>query len=370
MADETQLDRIIADLYDAVLSDQARPSLPLALAQLVNAPAGSVWNLDIGTGAVSDYGLNSTTQPDEYAKHYIERFHRHDPWAVPQGLVGSMDVVLSGELLDERVYERSLFYNEFGRYFGVFHAIGAVVPIGDGRCAAMSLLRPRNAERFGEAERERLRRVVPHLQRAFQMRARLIAGQERAAAAEVGLDALSTAVIVTTGQALVLYANPAAIRLDGAGLVRLGRTGEALSAPSAGHTTRLLALIANAARGGTGGVAGLVAKSGASAAAHVSPAPRSRRSFWPAGADCALIVLRPVPGTNPADHQRRARDMFGMTPAEAEVTALLVSGIAPAEIAARRAVRLTTIRTLLRRAMEKTDAANLRDLTRVFACIG
>lgn len=61
--------------------------------------------------------------------------------------------------------------------------------------------------------------------------------------------------------------------------------------------------------------------------------------------------------------------LFGLTAAEAKVAALLYDGHSPEEIAALREVRPSTVRTLLKRAVEKSGATNIRDLIRILGLL-
>ena len=85
--------------------------------------------------------------------------------------------------------------------------------------------------------------------------------------------------------------------------------------------------------------------------AEVMPVPK-RQTGTPSRASHLLTLL----------HRRRprldtdiAQDAFGLTPAEADVAALLVSGLTVGQIASGRGVSINTIRSLLKRVFEKTD---------------
>lgn len=68
------------------------------------------------------------------------------------------------------------------------------------------------------------------------------------------------------------------------------------------------------------------------------------------------------------DIQRRVgvlRELFGLTRAEAEVARALTGGATMARVAAARGLRETIVRSQVRAVLEKTGAANLRDLERL-----
>jgi DNA-binding CsgD family transcriptional regulator len=79
----------------------------------------------------------------------------------------------------------------------------------------------------------------------------------------------------------------------------------------------------------------------------------------------ALFAGRPVlelPVTSTAHQEPAAR--VGLTAAEAEVVRLLASGFTPKQIAHLRGVALSTVRSQLKRAKQKTGAGTLAELAR------
>jgi len=58
-------------------------------------------------------------------------------------------------------------------------------------------------------------------------------------------------------------------------------------------------------------------------------------------------------------------DTFGLSKSEAEVARLLVQGLTPAKIAARRKLSINTIRTQIKALLRKLDAKNASDLVRI-----
>jgi DNA-binding CsgD family transcriptional regulator len=58
------------------------------------------------------------------------------------------------------------------------------------------------------------------------------------------------------------------------------------------------------------------------------------------------------------------QEMFGLTPAEADVAVLLTQGVAVAEIARRRQVSITTVRSQVSGLKAKTETKREADLVR------
>jgi DNA-binding NarL/FixJ family response regulator len=96
----------------------------------------------------------------------------------------------------------------------------------------------------------------------------------------------------------------------------------------------------------------------------VSPLPSSSRDSQ----GLALVLLKDTAREQiPAD---LLKAVYGLTPAEASLAMALTRGDGPGEIATKRHVRLTTVRTQIRQILGKTEAKNLRDLVRVLTSVG
>ncbi len=94
-----------------------------------------------------------------------------------------------------------------------------------------------------------------------------------------------------------------------------------------------------------------------------------RAGAWAGGTqNRALILLREIaPSPAAAPRVELLRNLFGLTRAEAEVARALSGGATKRAVAAARGLREVTVRTQVRAILEKTGAANLRDLERMLA---
>jgi DNA-binding NarL/FixJ family response regulator len=106
-------------------------------------------------------------------------------------------------------------------------------------------------------------------------------------------------------------------------------------------------------------------------AALVTPLPR--RMLGKAGelagrvAGQALILLRELSASQEPPKAELLRNLFGFTPAEAEVARALVGGATRSMVAVKRGTQVSTVRTQVRSVLEKTGATNLRDLQRLLS---
>ena len=282
---------------------------------------------------------------------------------------------------------RSEFYCDFGRRYGLRYVVGTVVQLGEAGAMPIGLHRPEGMERFGAGEKRLLEAVLPHLRRALQLRHRLDGAA--AAAAPPGtaaLDALSMGVLVVDAELRVLVANAAAEAMTagpGAAL-RLRRAtvgtggGAAATIAEAGHRADRAALgelVRAVALGGhSGGALRLRdAASTPALATLVMPLPRRLSETPGAGmgrtADRALILLREIAAAPAAPRIELLRGLFGLTRAEAEVARALSGGATKRAVAEARGLREATVRTQVRAVLDKTGAANLRDLERLLSSL-
>lgn len=288
-------------------------------------------------------------------------------------------VWISGHLVPDREFVHSEFYSDFGRKLGLRHVVGTVLQLDGARSTAIGLHRPDGAAPFERAEAHYLECLLPHLRRALQMRRHLSGAPVSGLAGLAALDAIALGVLVVDADMRLLVANVAADAMI-AGRAALGMRREAggdangklvVSAVNGTDGLALAALVRSTALGGSpgGGVLLHDAHAEPALAAMVGPLPRrlteASRQEHGRIAGQALILLRDLsakPAPPPAD---LLRDLFHLTRAEAEIARALAGGATKESVAAVRGIRASTVRTQVRAILEKTGAANLRDLERL-----
>jgi DNA-binding CsgD family transcriptional regulator len=351
---------VLGDFAEAALDETFWAPAMEGLLRLNGGLSGSLMTVEAGAAAPDVLAMPGFTQ--EAVRLYGEHYHSVDLWADLGRRRPQMRAVLGENLVPEAVFERSEVWNDYSRHHvGAFHLLGAVFDLGEGRAGLLGLHRPRDAGAFDEDDRRQLDRLLPHLRRALQLRARLSAETTRLSLGAAALDALALGVVVTDREGVVLLANPAAEALArGAGVLSLGCCGRPLSTAHPSETRRLLALLRATAAGGPGGATLLSRPVGAAAvAAGVAPLPPSLRDALPLGA--ALLILRDL-GGRPPDLAATLVGLFGLTPAEADLACALLAGQRPDEVAAERNVKVTTIRSQLSQVLHKTGARRQSEL--------
>ena len=108
--------------------------------------------------------------PDEWqVTAYTERFFAIDPFVnLPLGQVVTLE-----ELVPASELQDSEFYRQYLEPAGVFHILGSDTREPDGLVARLRAMRSKDEPAFTAEEKEQFAKIVPHLQRAIQVHARL-----------------------------------------------------------------------------------------------------------------------------------------------------------------------------------------------------
>jgi DNA-binding NarL/FixJ family response regulator len=283
------------------------------------------------------------------------------------------------DIVPDREFLDSEFYNDYGRHAGFRHMIGGL--LSTETAVSIAFTRDAAAGPFEEHDRHVLQLLMPHLQRAIQLRNRFEPDASRLGAG--ALDALSIAVIVVDGTLRVKHANAAAVALtNGHCGMTVSRTGPdrspgntLLSARHPDDHSRLSQLVAAVAKGGSGCALRMrntrdEPASRASLAVLVSPAMTHFLSG--PGTGCriqpgtAMIVARHL--NHPSlPHPGLMCDLYGLTKAEAAVALSFGGGATAEDVARIRRVSPETVRSRVKAILRKTNTSNLRDLERIIA---
>jgi DNA-binding CsgD family transcriptional regulator len=177
------------------------------------------------------------------------------------------------------------------------------------------------------------------------------------------LDKLSFAAVVVDGNGRIVFANAKAEDFNRA---RAGLTlcGGRIGCVVPRQAVEFIKLIRGAARGEPGGAIRLTDAAGAAGLLTVvSPMPRRLRES-PDGIGLALVAASREKDS-PVFLETIVAQLFGLSRSEAQVTCAVVAGATLEEIAARRGVKISTVKTQIEASFRKTGAENQRDLVRL-----
>ncbi len=349
-------DKLIAAVYDAAVDDDAFSRLAGSIGRAFDSDSVVVWNVDHGRVASSP----SITFSESYVAPYHEYYHRLDPWFAFSSRWPALTTRLSDDILPECAFRETEFYVDFSRQVGACHAALSSFFIARDHLGCINVMRPQDARAFDEPDRRALDRLLPHLQRALQIRYRL-GGENVSGIGCSALDALAFGALVCDGEGHVLFANATAESLANSRTVlRLGDCLHGVSLRGREQTRRLAGLISDAASGGSGGGLRASAEDGPALFILVTPLPRR---FGDNGDTHGLVLVALRAATDgPGAAASVLGTMFGLTPAETELTFALFSGRSLAEIMTDKSIAESTVRTQLTRVLHKTDCRNQREL--------
>ncbi|GAB7524173.1 helix-turn-helix transcriptional regulator [Paraburkholderia sp. 2C] len=381
-----ELTDVVDLIYAAALGEGASwQDLGDRLMTLMDAQRATLWLTD-GPGATGNLLMRTDAYDEEYASRYVAL----DPYRAAAGKVGLEetarrrgDVRLGHEIIPDASYVKSEFYADFGRKSARRYMIGGL--IGTSKVIPLGLHRDAESRPFADDDKRTLSLILPHLQRALQLRARLAPTASSLGAG--ALDVLPLGVMIVDQELRLLYCNAEAAALlgdaqSGLFVARHGRgPGTSASRLVARHpddNAQLCRLVGAASRGGAGGGMQIRARPGAlagdSASLSTLICPALRHLSSPGQSNMGTSVLRGAatvlvrrllgPSTPPVG---LLIDLFGLTRSEAEVAVVLAGGVTAEEVARARHVALDTVRSQIRAILRKTGASGLRDFERIIA---
>jgi DNA-binding CsgD family transcriptional regulator len=269
----------------------------------------------------------------------------------------------------------SEFYNEWLRpRLGVGHNLASCVSSAESSSVHLSPLRDPRGPAYGSDEVRLMQALMPHLRRATSVQRRLGEAEVARATAIEALDSLPTATFFLGRDRAVQWFNREARRVlelgDGLALDRVGR----LSAASPSENTKLERLTGEACRTGagegmsSGGVLRLTRPSGDRPFQLLVSPLRLEESAAPSRTPRALVLLSD-PDRPGIQDGAALRQLFGLTPAEARLAAVLARGLRLAEAAEKLGVTEATARTHVKRILEKTESRTQAQLMRVLCAV-
>jgi PAS domain-containing protein/DNA-binding NarL/FixJ family response regulator len=376
---ERDLADCVGAVYEAAASNGDWLEAGARIRRLLDARRGALF-LEDRSGALR----NVLAVPDPGEAAYAAHFGSLNPYAAraardfADARVHHVATAKVGaELVPDETFLRSEYYFDFARRYERRHMVGGV--LGISQVVPLGFFRGDDADPFGEREVRLLKALLPHVQRALELRARLSRDDETVSLTRAALDALPVSVVIVDGGLKIRFANGRAQRMLGAPgvavyCVRPGPhagAGAYLAARSRDETAALRRLVVSAISGGTGGALRIGAGAGSPVAVLVSPTPPSLAddaAGSPTSKLTAMIAIRPL--------QQRASpstdmlcDLFGLSRAEAEVALALGGGASADDVARRRHVSLPTVRSQIRAILGKSESENLRDFERSMATL-
>lgn len=350
--DDSHLSELITHLYDAAIDETLWPGTATRIAEHFGSTSTVVKLHDDIQVSLLECTDNLMVSEKEAA--WADTWHRHDLWVQRSVAYGMSRVITDEDLVTPEEQAASGFYQEWLRHLGIYHMVGAVFPGVGNKIGVLGIHRPREGGAYTQAERRKVALILPHLQRALNLRQRLAAMCQTHAATLQALDRLDTGVLIVDRYCLILQTSAMAETLlrDNR---EIGITAGRLFLAQPPLHEKLRAMVGAAidtARGKAtplGSALSIPRAGRMPLAIEVTPlrplaSPVSQRP-------AALIFIRdpqmPIAET-------RLRELFGLTRTEATVATLLAQGKSLDEISTQISSGPTTVRSHLKQIFAKT----------------
>jgi DNA-binding CsgD family transcriptional regulator len=281
-------------------------------------------------------------------------------------------IVRTAEMVPDGIFHRSEMYQEYWKPRDQQDALRVTISVDDaGINHQLGLVRPKSARLFERSDIDQVRVLMPHLQRAVELRRRLHHVDVLCATALKALDLLRHCVLLLDQNRRLVHVNASGDALLGMA-DGLGANRGHLVAATPAWTNRL-----DEALGRAAGLRGMPPR--ASALRLPRPAaggvlallimPFCQDAHWSLSSRPAILVCVTDPNAIAMPPARQLAALFGLTGAEAALATDLLAGESVREIADRRRRSVNTVRNQLSHLMAKTEVSRQSELMRLLASL-
>ena len=232
---------LIGSIYDTVVDPSACPTMLNGLADLLGATGGAQVGA-YNSKAHSATMLAPRVDPEElpsFSKYWADVWRQCDKHPIGAVIVPEMRISRPDRCRDE-------MFSGSSKPQSPERMMGATLLTERSVSSVVSVSRPYSEGEFDAAQTRLFAALIPHLQRAVQLRIRLAALDGPPTSSAEMLNRLPHAVLLVDAGARVIFANQAAARMLGAGNgLSLDRDG--LKAETSEDTCRLRQTIADCA---------------------------------------------------------------------------------------------------------------------------
>ncbi|MDB5761548.1 MAG: helix-turn-helix transcriptional regulator [Herminiimonas sp.] len=355
-------DDLLGNLYEAVMAPTGFQAFIEAFRENFRLKAVTMVIRHAETHEVKGLWLCGVTK--EWLESYALDYAREDMLArhimtspIAHFYASNLDVP------DPELFSKTRFYREWVVPQGVAYAAGAVVLQEGAWLTQLILQRAPHHAPFTREEMERLNQLVPHLQRAIQMRQRFAELQFDQNFLAGGLDVLAMPTLLFDEYSRVAHHNRSAAALLSAGSgLRMDNGHLQTSDPAL--TRKLNLEIGNAIRASRGdaseldGVVLLPRTDHMPLMLMIAPLRMANRS----PAQGAALLFAFDPETTPAITADLVRRLFALSEAEAELSIALCCGKTLDDVAGERGTSINTVKSQLKSIFGKTGTKRQADL--------
>lgn len=308
--------------------------------------------------------------PQEAIRIYAQYYGAIDPWFLGyqkrnrQGWIGR-----GTELCSRHDVENTEFHHDFLRPFDLIHECGMIHEDSRGALAVLTALRRPRQTDFAPRDVAFLKCLTPHLTRALLLHGKIMDIQQTSAAARQVLDSIDVALLGLTSEGRVCFTNGLADSILRSGeilrvqndrvVVRDSRSAAAWQRcwNSAVHPEL-----------NSGESLSPITLRGTRQSLYATMMPfRHSTSLIPSRAKVLIVIADPA--AQPKSREQLLIRLFGLTPSEARVAMLLLSGLEPKEISELTETTQNTVRFQLKVIYRKTGVSRQSHLVRLVSVL-
>lgn len=370
MISEHDFDALVAGFYAAATTSISWDEALAGMRRAFNARAAVVQTVDLPTGRIVQLSQSSELKPEAfltYAQHWheIDPRRRHLLAHLPEviGRWWHCQDHIGAEVTDSHPFYRHFLPSQQTRYLATSMHQPAPHTVTSFALELPADRGPLNAE-----ERQWAERLSRHFDEALRAHQRVRQLASQALAGHALLDAFAYPMWLLDAERHVFHANRAARALQAAGGLAESRDGrllwQALRVDRA-LGEQLMGLGARARHGHRAVIDARVSKADPPSWLHLHVL-EPRRVLGGVFGERTLALLTFFDPQQMGELDPFAlSEMFGMTPTEGRVAALLAEGVSAAAVARRLHCSEHTVRTHLRQVLHKLGASRLADAVRV-----
>jgi DNA-binding CsgD family transcriptional regulator len=355
---------VVEDLYAGALDDAAWDRAIIGVADLVCASDALLLALNPATGALEreEHRRFDPSVIESYRRYWTYKDPRRDRF-----LTAPVGAPATEYSLAIPQWKRQPILYEFLLPSDAPHFMPVWLHKSPNRAVALSVQGTVKRGPFQDHDVDTFKRILPHVRRAFEIRARLESAEVRSATLANTLDGIGPGVMVLDSHGRLLEANVQAqdeLR-DGRSLRRNGDSTLWLREPAGSTFSRWVGRGGPTRTGPADGIFHIPRERRLPLSLLIAPLPRHQLS-WLGAASSWLVILLDPERSDKVSADRIQRDLK-VTSREAEVAALLFVGYGVPGIAARLGVTTNTIRTQLKSIFGKTGVHTQSELVRRIA---
>jgi DNA-binding CsgD family transcriptional regulator/PAS domain-containing protein len=363
-----QLGSLVESVYDTSLDSARWPAFLSMLAQQLSGvlPTLFIHDTRAHSGALAiNVGYDS-----EIVRAYKDHFAERNIWLRSGNhLLTPGSVRTSHVMCSRRAFLASEWYTDYCRPLNISQGIGATMHRDAMVTSNIAIFAGDDRAEFAGEEIALLKALMPHMQRALKIHMHVAEANLRQGEFVDAMEPLAVGVILVTASARVLFANRSARRLlDNRDGLMINRQG--LGALRSRESNALRALIGctvssiGQGQSQSGGGLNITRPNGRRALQVLVSPIRPQQSLHLGERAAAAIYV-----TDPEQVSEKPEivliRLYGLTPAEAKVAALIVRGMSARQAAERLAISYNTVKSHLKRVFAKTGTKRQGDLIRL-----